>query len=105
MSTWRERGREWERRGEGKSPRGQEGMQRGGEQESKRAREKEARVREGGGASKPFYSGPGLPGCCLVTVGRSIPGCCQVTVGVEFRQNANTRQEILWEDVTRWVHR
>jgi hypothetical protein len=35
------------------------------------------RVRERGGAKQPLYSGPGLPGCCQVTVGRSIPGYCQ----------------------------
>jgi hypothetical protein len=40
--------------------------------------EREARPQEReDGASSPFYSGPGLP------------GCCQVTVGVEFRQNTN----------------
>jgi hypothetical protein len=32
-------------------------------------------------ASRPFYSRPGLPGCCQVTVGRSTPGCCPATVG------------------------
>jgi hypothetical protein len=41
------------------------GMQREWEQGSKRGR----------GANNPFYSGPGLP------------RCCQVTVGVECRQN------------------
>lgn len=40
------------------------------EQEGKRG------AREQEGASSPFYSGSGLP------------GCSQVTVGVEFRQNA-----------------
>jgi hypothetical protein len=55
MTRWRGGGREWEER----------------KQESKRQE-------RGQGTSSPFYSGPGLP------------GCCQVTVGVEFRQNANT---------------
>jgi hypothetical protein len=45
-------------------------------QESKRTRDQESKE----GASSPFYSGLGLPGCCQVTVERSIPGCCQVTV-------------------------
>ena len=56
MATWREGRREW----------GDRGSKR--EQESKR-QEREERT------SSPFYSGPGLP------------GCCQVTVGVESRQN------------------
>ena len=60
MSSWRERG-------------------------SKRERQEREE-----GANSPFYSGPGLPGCCQVTVGRSIPGCCQVTVGVESRQNTRS---------------
>jgi hypothetical protein len=59
----------------------------GGERE--RAREQEAKEREER-ATIPFYGGPGLPGCCQVTVGRNIPGCCQVTVGMEFRQNAKS---------------
>jgi hypothetical protein len=46
-----------------------------GEQEGE-AREEETREQKGKrgrrGASNPFYSGPGLPACCLVTVGRSI---------------------------------
>jgi len=41
------------------------------------------------GASSPFYSESGIPGCCQVTVGWSILGYCQVTVGVELRQNTN----------------
>ena len=57
MAPWRERRREC------------------GETGKKRAREKEARVREEGGASSPFYSRPGLP------------GCCQVTEGVKSKQN------------------
>jgi hypothetical protein len=40
------------------------------EQEGKRPREQEREE----GASSPFNSGPGLHGCCQVTVGRSIPG-------------------------------
>ena len=53
-----------------------------GEQGDKR-QEREAEVREEEeGARSPFYSKPGLPGCCQVTVGRSIP----VTVGMESRQ-------------------
>ena len=61
----------------------EKGMGREREPESKRAREREARIRgkREEGASSPFYSGSGLPGCCQVTVGRSIPGCCQVTEG------------------------
>jgi hypothetical protein len=43
-------------------------MGRKGEQ----GREAGARVRERGGASSPFYSGPDLPGCCQVTVGKSM---------------------------------
>ena len=57
MATWREMGREWERGG----ARGQE------------ARERSRSKREEG-ASSPFYSGPGLPGCCQVTVGQSLEG-------------------------------
>ena len=68
-------------------------MEKGGGGESwerGRARGKgEKRSKRRGGASSPFYSELGLPGCCQVTVRRSIPGCCQVTVGVEFRQNPN----------------
>ena len=65
MTTWRGVGREWE------------------EKRNKRARNKrEARLaRKRGGASSPLYSGPGLPGYCQVTLGRSIPDCSQVTVG------------------------
>ena len=55
MTTWREGGK---------------GMGREEEQVSKRQEREE-------GASSPFYSGPGLP------------GCCQVTVGAELRRNAN----------------
>ena len=47
-----------------------------GEEARERRRSKRTR-----GASSPFYSWPGLPGCCQVTVGKSIPGYCQVTVG------------------------
>ena len=69
MSTWREGGREWGR---------EDRVGTREEQEPKRTRKEQER---GEGASSPFYSGSGLPGCCQVTVGRSIPGCCQVTVG------------------------
>ena len=72
MSTWREAGGQGNGKGRAKSTREK--------QAGSKNREK--------GANSPFYSGPGLPGCCQVTVGRSILGCCQVTVG-EFRQNAN----------------
>ena len=60
----------------------------GKREEPKRVREKQAgsRIRERGGARSPFYSGPGLSGCCQVTMGKSIPGCSQVTVGMESRQ-------------------
>ena len=51
---------------------GGKGMQRKG---NKKAKERGKRVREGVGASDPFYSGPGLR------------GCCQVTVRVKSRQN------------------
>jgi hypothetical protein len=64
MTTWREGGREWEESGEGN---GERGEARG----SKRARGKKARRQERErqeGASSPFYSGSGLPGCCQVTV-------------------------------------
>ena len=67
MNIWRE----GEGTGKGKSPRRQE--------RSRRTREQEARGEEG--ASSPFYSGSGLPGCCQVTVGRSMHDSCQVTVG------------------------
>ena len=61
-----------------------------GEETPRGAREKlrvrEVREREEGeeseeGVSRPFYSRPGLPGCCQVTVGQGTPGCCQVIVG------------------------
>jgi hypothetical protein len=58
----REQGREWGRWGWGVC----EGTDQ--EQEGKkgtRAREQEKEE----GASSPFYSGSGLPGCCQVTVG------------------------------------
>jgi hypothetical protein len=45
------------------------GMGRDGEQEG--AIEQEARESEDG-ASSPFHSAPGLPGCCQVTVGWSL---------------------------------
>jgi hypothetical protein len=58
MTTWREGGK---------------GMRREGEQEGAREQEREAREQERGeGASSPFYSGPGLPGCCQGTVGWSL---------------------------------
>ena len=57
MTMWREEGREWGERGS-KGARG------------KRERDKSKRVREEG-ANSPSYSGPGLPGCCQVTVGWS----------------------------------
>ena len=63
MTAWREGGRGWE---ESKRARGQ------GERQE---REKEEE------ASSSFYSEPGLPGYCQVTVGRGITGCCQVTGG------------------------
>jgi hypothetical protein len=55
----------------------------GRREEPKRAREKQEgnRSKREEGASSPFYSGPGQPGCCQVTVQRSIPGYCQVTAG------------------------
>jgi hypothetical protein len=56
------------------------GMEGNGEGESKSRREAIEQEREEG-ASSPFYSGPCLPGCCQVTMGRSIPDCSQVTVG------------------------
>jgi hypothetical protein len=40
----------------------------------------------------PFYIGPGPPGCCLVTVGKSIPGCCQVTVGQSLDRMLTVRE-------------
>jgi hypothetical protein len=57
-------GREWGERGKGK-------------QEQEKAREQERDE----GASSPFYSESGLPGCCQAIVWQRIPGCCQVTVG------------------------
>jgi hypothetical protein len=58
MSTWREGGKR---------------MGREGEQEGKRQemRDRSKRVTEEG-ASSPSYLGPGLPGCCQVTVGQSL---------------------------------
>jgi hypothetical protein len=66
MTTWREGEREWGAR----------------EQGSKRqeARERQEHKRERRGQAAPFI-GPGLPGCCQVTMGKSIPGCCQVSEG------------------------
>jgi hypothetical protein len=43
---------------------------------TQRKKEQEGKMEQEEGASSPFYSGSGLP------------GCSQVTVGVEFRQNA-----------------
>jgi hypothetical protein len=63
MSSWRE--------GEGNG---------NGEGESESRREARDQEREEG-ASSPFYSGPGLSGCCQVIVGRTIPGYCQVIGG------------------------
>jgi hypothetical protein len=57
--------------------RGGRGMGRGGTR-GKGARERSRNKTERRGASSPFYSGPGLP------------VCCQVTVGMESRQNTNT---------------
>jgi hypothetical protein len=46
-------------------------------------------VRERGereeGASSPFYSKPGLPGCCQVTVGRSLEGTLTTTTKFQDR--------------------
>jgi hypothetical protein len=56
MAMWREGGREW---GEW------------GQAEIKSKRDKKVREREEG-PSNTFYSGPNLPGCCWVRVGRSI---------------------------------
>jgi hypothetical protein len=68
-------------------------MEQGGEgMGSKRARGKRKANERGwerGRQAAPFI-GPGLPGCCQVTVGQRIPGNCQVSVGVESRQNTNT---------------
>ena len=61
MSMWRERG---ERNGE----RGEENGKRGGKGRT-RAREEQKREE---GASSPFYSESGIPGCCQVTVGQSL---------------------------------
>jgi hypothetical protein len=80
MATWRKGEKECGEEGE------QEG-ERETERETHTQRGKSKRVREVEGASIPFYSGLGLPGCCQITMERSIPGCCQVTVGVESRQN------------------
>jgi hypothetical protein len=52
-----------------------------GERGSKREPQESKRQEREEKANSPFYSGPGLPGCCQVTVGRSIPDCCQVTIG------------------------
>jgi hypothetical protein len=74
------KGREKERveASHGQVERGGKGIGREGEQGGKKQESK--RTREQGGASSHFYSGPGLPGCCKVTVGRGIPGGCQATV-------------------------
>jgi hypothetical protein len=60
MTIWRE----GEGRSGGKSPREQERSEKG-------ARGKKERQEREEGANNPFYSGPGLPGCCQVTVGWS----------------------------------
>ena len=61
MTTWREGGREWRERG-------QVGSKRKRNKRDKRSK----RVRREEGPSSPFYSGPGLLGCCQVTVGWSL---------------------------------
>ena len=71
MTTWREGGREW-----------------GGGARGKEARERSRSKREKRGQAAPFI-GPGVPGCCQVTVGRCIFGCCQVRVEIESRQSTN----------------
>jgi hypothetical protein len=63
MSMWRERG-------QGQGREGKRGKRTERKQEGKSKREP-----GGGGASSPFYSESGIPGCCQVTV--------------ELRQNAN----------------
>jgi hypothetical protein len=57
MSTWREGEREW---GERKSRNGE-----GGRAGARRQEREE-------GASSPFYSESGTPGCCQMTVGQSL---------------------------------
>jgi hypothetical protein len=44
----------------------------GRREELKMAREMKENKRERRGASSPFYSGSGLPGCCQVTMGLDI---------------------------------
>jgi hypothetical protein len=46
------------------------GEARGKRQEYESKRGKRSKREEG--ASSPFYSGPGLPGCCQVTVGGGV---------------------------------
>ena len=59
MSTWKERGK-WNGKGGRKGARAQEGKK------GTRNQEREE------GASSPFYSESGTPGCCQVTVGQSL---------------------------------
>ena len=67
---------------------GRERGEKGEGRERKRARgSKGAKERR-----SPFYIGPGPPGCCLVTVGKSIPGCCQVTVGQSLDRMLTVRE-------------
>jgi hypothetical protein len=49
---------------------GKKGGARG--QEARGRGKRGVRVKERGGPSSPFYSGPGLPGCCQITVGWSL---------------------------------
>ena len=61
------------------------GMQREEELESKReaSRKQEQEQEREEGSNSHFHSGPGLP------------GCCQVTVGVESRQNTNSMPSLI----------
>jgi hypothetical protein len=54
-----------ERDGEGNGKRGGKGQ---GDKAGARKEEQESEE----GASSPFYSGSGLPGCCQVTVGQNL---------------------------------
>lgn len=59
---------------------GQEHVKREGEMEGEKGSEKEGAEKEGAeskreeGANSHLYSKPGLPGCCLTTVGQSLEG-------------------------------
>ena len=39
---------------------------------TQRKKEQEGKMEQEEGASSPFYSGSGLPGCCQVTVGQNL---------------------------------